>query len=90
MVAFLAFGMAFVSGYLFGRSEPNGGPLAFLKNGDPVTIDADNKELKVEVNESDCAKRKACWVKPPPRESRGVLAKYAKTVHSASEGAITS
>jgi dihydroxy-acid dehydratase len=80
-------------GLVVGHVAPEswtGGPLAFLKNGDQVTIDADNKELSVAVNEAEWSKRKAAWVKPGPRESRGVLAKYAKTVHSASEGAITS
>jgi dihydroxy-acid dehydratase len=80
-------------GLVVGHVAPEswvGGPLAFLKNGDQVTIDADKKELSAAVNEAEWAKRKAGWVKPAPRESRGVLAKYAKTVHSASEGAITS
>ncbi|HWY87372.1 MAG TPA: dihydroxy-acid dehydratase, partial [Gemmataceae bacterium] len=80
-------------GLVVGHVAPEswvGGPLAFLKNGDQVTIDADKKELSVAVSEGDWGKRKAGWAKPAPRESRGVLAKYAKTVHSASEGAITS
>ncbi len=80
-------------GLVVGHVAPEswvGGPLAYLKNGDQVTIDADNKELSVAVNEAEWSKRKAAWVKPGPREARGVLSKYAKTVHSASEGAITS
>ena len=80
-------------GLVVGHVAPEswvGGPLAFLKNDDQVTIDADNKELSVAVGEAEWAKRKAAWVKPGPREARGVLSKYAKTVHSASEGAITS
>lgn len=79
-------------GLVVGHVAPEawvGGPLAFLKNGDMVTIDADKKELSVALSEADLAKRKAGWKQQPPRESRGVLAKYAKTVHSASEGAIT-
>jgi dihydroxy-acid dehydratase len=67
-----------------------GGPLAFVKNGDVVTIDADKKELSVALSEQELAKRKAGWKQPAPREKRGVLAKYAKTVTSASEGATTS
>jgi dihydroxy-acid dehydratase len=43
----------------------------------------------VELAEAELAKRKAAWVKPPPRETRGVLAKYARCVRSASEGAVT-
>ena len=80
-------------GLVVGHVSPEswvGGPLAFVKSGDEVTIDADNKDLTVAVPEADWAKRKAGWKLPPPRETRGVLAKYAKTVHSASEGAITS
>jgi len=67
-----------------------GGPLALLKDGDAVTIDADKKEVSVASSEQELAKRKAAWKQPPPREKRGVLAKYAKTVTSASEGATTS
>jgi dihydroxy-acid dehydratase len=67
-----------------------GGPLAFLKNGDMITIDADKKEVSVALSEQELAKRKSEWKQPPPREKRGVLAKYAKTVRSASEGATTS
>ena len=67
-----------------------GGPLALLNNGDQVTIDAENKEISVALSEQELAKRKAEWKQPPPKEKRGVLAKYAKTVTSASEGATTS
>ncbi len=67
-----------------------GGPLALLKNGDVVTIDADKKIVSVNLSEQELAKRKAAWKQPAPREKRGVLAKYAKTVTSASEGATTS
>jgi dihydroxy-acid dehydratase len=80
-------------GLVVGHVAPEasvGGPLALLKNGDTVTIDADKKEVSVALNEQELAKRKAAWKQPPPREKRGVLAKYAKTVRSASEGATTS
>jgi dihydroxy-acid dehydratase len=80
-------------GLVVGHVAPEasiGGPLALLKNGDTVTIDADKKEVSVALNEQQLAKRKAAWKQPPPREKRGVLAKYAKTVRSASEGATTS
>jgi dihydroxy-acid dehydratase len=66
-----------------------GGPLALLKNGDVVTIDAYKKDVSVALSEQELAKRKAEWKQPPPKEKRGVLAKYAKTVRSASEGAVT-
>jgi dihydroxy-acid dehydratase len=66
-----------------------GGPLALLKDGDPVTIDADAKQLSAALEDNELARRKAGWAKPQPREKRGVLAKYAQTVRSASEGAVT-
>lgn len=67
-----------------------GGPIALLKNGDLVTIDAEKKEVSVALTEQEWAKRKADWKQPAVKEKRGVLAKYAKTVRSASEGATTS
>ncbi len=79
-------------GLVVGHVAPEswvGGPLALLKDGDVVTIDADAKRLDVRLEASELAKRRAAWKQPPPREERGVLAKYAKTVHSASEGAVT-
>jgi dihydroxy-acid dehydratase len=79
-------------GLVVGHVAPEawvGGQLALLKDGDSVTIDADRKELSVALDEGELAKRRAGWKKPEPRESRGVLAKYARTVRSASEGAVT-
>jgi dihydroxy-acid dehydratase len=66
-----------------------GGPIALLKNGDPITIDADTKEVSVALSDAELAKRKAAWRQPAPNATRGVLAKYARTVTSASEGATT-
>jgi len=79
-------------GLVVGHVAPemyNGGPIALLQTGDSITIDADKKLLQANVDASELAKRKAAWKQPPPREKRGVLAKYARTVRSASEGAIT-
>jgi len=79
-------------GLVVGHVAPEawtGGPIAFLKDGDQITIDADAKKLEVALEENELARRRAGWVKPEPRESRGVLAKYARTVRSASEGAVT-
>jgi dihydroxy-acid dehydratase len=79
-------------GLVVGHVAPEawvGGPIALLKDGDTVTIDGDAKTLTVDLSEAELAKRKAAWVKPPPRVERGVLAKYARTVSSASEGATT-
>jgi dihydroxy-acid dehydratase len=79
-------------GLVVGHITPeawNGGPIAFLKNGDQVTIDAEAKTVSVKWDAGELDKRRAGWVKPKPRVSRGVLAKYAHSVHSASEGAVT-
>jgi dihydroxy-acid dehydratase len=67
-----------------------GGPIAFLRDGDMVTIDADAKSLSVAIDEAEFARRREGWTAPAPRVERGVLGKYARTVRSASEGAITS
>jgi dihydroxy-acid dehydratase len=79
-------------GLVVGHVSPEawvGGPLALVKDGDSVTIDADGKLLTLNVSEAELAARRAAWVKPPLRVERGVLAKYAKLVGSASEGAVT-
>ncbi len=67
-----------------------GGNIALLQDGDTVTIDGDAKELNVHLTDEELAKRRAGWTKPPLRVERGVLAKFARTTKSASEGAITS
>ena len=66
-----------------------GGPLAFIENGDKISIDAEKREMTLQVSDRDLAKRKKAWKQPKPRYTRGVLAKYAKLVNSASEGAVT-
>jgi dihydroxy-acid dehydratase len=79
-------------GLVVGHVAPEawvGGPIALLREGDSVTIDADSKLLSVNVDDGELAKRRSKWVKPEPREKRGVLAKYARCVRSASEGAVT-
>jgi dihydroxy-acid dehydratase len=60
-----------------------------VKDGDSITIDADAKTLTLKVPDAELEKRRSAWRKPAPREERGVLAKYARCVHSASEGAVT-
>jgi dihydroxy-acid dehydratase len=80
-------------GLVVGHVAPEawvGGPIALVKEGDKVTIDAEKKLLTLEVSEQELAKRKAAWKAPSPRVERGVLAKYARCVRSASEGAVTS
>ncbi|MBV9122336.1 MAG: dihydroxy-acid dehydratase [Planctomycetes bacterium] len=80
-------------GLVVGHVAPEawvGGPLAFLKDGDPITIDAEAKLLSADLDEAEWARRRQGWTRPAPRVTRGVLAKYARVVHSASEGAVTS
>jgi dihydroxy-acid dehydratase len=79
-------------GLVVGHVAPEawvGGPIALLREGDRVTIDADAKRLEVALDEAELGRRRAAWTAPPPREKRGVLAKYARTARSASEGAGT-
>jgi dihydroxy-acid dehydratase len=79
-------------GLVVGHVAPEawtGGPIALVRDGDSITIDADAKALTLNVDEAELAKRKAAWTKPALRVERGVLAKYARLVHSASEGAVT-
>jgi len=79
-------------GLVVGHVAPEawvGGPIALIQDGDSITLDADAKTLAVDLDDTEFATRRAQWQQPPPRESRGVLAKYARVVHSASEGAIT-
>jgi dihydroxy-acid dehydratase len=79
-------------GLVVGHVAPEawvGGPIAFIKEGDRITIDADAKQLTLEISEAELARRRQSWVRPEPRVARGVLAKYARTVRSASEGAVT-
>ncbi len=66
-----------------------GGPIGLLKEGDLVTINAEKRELSVKLTDAELAARRAGWKAPAPRYTKGVLAKYAKLVSSASEGAVT-
>jgi dihydroxy-acid dehydratase len=79
-------------GFVVGHITPEafvGGPIALLHDGDGITIDAVNNRIDVELSAAELANRKAAWVQPEPRYRHGVLAKYAKLVTSASEGAVT-
>jgi dihydroxy-acid dehydratase len=60
-----------------------------VRNGDPITIDAEKREMSVGIRSAELKKRKQAWKKPAPRYTRGVLAKYAAHVTSASLGAVT-
>ncbi len=79
-------------GLVVGRITPEayaGGALALVKRGDSVTIDAERQELTLDVSAKELAKRRQAWRKPKPRYTKGVLAKYASAVTSASLGAVT-
>ncbi|VVP67275.1 Dihydroxy-acid dehydratase [Pseudomonas fluorescens] len=79
-------------GFVVGHITPEafeGGPIALVEDGDRITIDAETRQITVDVTDAELARRKASWVRPESRYKRGVLAKYAKTVSSASEGAVT-
>jgi dihydroxy-acid dehydratase len=79
-------------GFIVGHIVPEaqeGGPIGLLKNGDIVTIDAENNALSVAVSDQDMAARRAAWSMPPYKASRGTLYKYIKNVKNASEGCVT-
>ncbi len=79
-------------GFIIGHVVPEaqeGGPIALVKNGDVITIDAEKNALDVEVSEAELAKRKSEWKMPPYKATRGTLWKYIKSVKNASEGCVT-
>jgi dihydroxy-acid dehydratase len=79
-------------GLVVGHVAPEaavGGTLALVRDGDPVTIDADRRVLELDVPEAELARRRAAWTPPPPKYTAGVLAKYTRLVSSASLGAVT-
>jgi dihydroxy-acid dehydratase len=79
-------------GFMVGHVAPEafrGGPLAALRDGDMVVVDAEAQELRVELSDDELAERMRDWQPPEPRYTWGALAKYAALVSSASEGAVT-
>ena len=79
-------------GLMAGHVAPEaaaGGPIAAVREGDTIAFDIDARTLNLEVDEAEIARRLEEWTPPPPRWERGVFAKYARSVSSASEGAIT-
>jgi dihydroxy-acid dehydratase len=79
-------------GFCIGHVAPeatDGGPIAFVKNGDRIRIDVHTKSLNLLVSEDELANRRKGWKPNPPRYTSGVLGKYAKLVQGAETGAIT-
>jgi dihydroxy-acid dehydratase len=79
-------------GFVVGHITPEayvGGPIALVKNGDTITIDARTREITLEISAKEFKARRAAWKRMKPRYTRGVLAKYAAHVTSASLGAVT-
>ena len=79
-------------GFLVGHIAPEaqaGGPLALVRDGDRITIDALTNEISVDVAESELGLRRKHWEAPPLKANRGTLAKYIRLVKSASEGCVT-
>jgi dihydroxy-acid dehydratase len=79
-------------GFVVGHISPEaavGGPIALVHDGDEITIDAITREIRLNVAEAALKQRHAAWKAPEPYARRGVLAKYARSVSSASHGAVT-
>ncbi|KAI1060625.1 hypothetical protein LB506_007462 [Fusarium annulatum] len=79
-------------GFIVGHVVPEamvGGPIALVKDGDVITIDAIRNRIDVDITDEEMEKRRSEWKAPEPRVKRGVLAKYAKLVGDASHGAVT-
>jgi dihydroxy-acid dehydratase len=79
-------------GFIVGHVTPEaqeGGPIALVRNGDRITVDAVARTLDVQLDEAQMAARRKGWRPPPLKVTRGVLYKYIQTVKPASEGCIT-
>ncbi|WP_188050945.1 dihydroxy-acid dehydratase [Flavobacterium sp. GP15] len=79
-------------GFVVGHITPeafDGGGIALVKNGDTITIDAKNNTINLKISDDEFAARKALWVQPELKATKGVLLKYARAVSSASTGCVT-
>ncbi len=79
-------------GMVVGHVAPEafvGGPIALVVEGDSITIDAHHQLIQINVDEAELDRRRRVWKQPPPRYTRGVLAKFARLASSASRGAVT-
>jgi len=79
-------------GFIVGHVTPEaqeGGPIALVRDGDLITIDAQANRIDVALSDEELARRRAAWQPPPLKATRGILAKYIRCVQSASEGCVT-
>jgi len=79
-------------GFSVGHIAPEafvGGPIALVRDGDQIVIDADARKIEVVVDDAELERRRAEWAQPPPRYTQGALAKYARVVGQADHGAVT-
>jgi dihydroxy-acid dehydratase len=79
-------------GFVIGHVTPeafDGGPIALVEDGDRIVVDAERREINLLVGEAELSARRARWQRPAPYAISGTLAKYARLVSSASEGAVT-
>ena len=79
-------------GFVLGHITPEaieGGPIAIIEDGDQITIDAKKRQLNLDISAAELKRRLKAWKRPQPRYTKGILAKYAKTVSNASLGAVT-
>jgi dihydroxy-acid dehydratase len=79
-------------GFIIGHVVPEaqeGGPIALVKTGDLITINAETNEIKMDVSDEELSSRKANWTMPPYKATRGTLYKFIKNVKTASEGCVT-
>ncbi|HEY0109409.1 MAG TPA: dihydroxy-acid dehydratase, partial [Fibrella sp.] len=79
-------------GFVVGHVTPeafDGGPIAFVKDGDRITLDAVGRELTLHVSDEELADRRSRWTQPAPSFTKGMLGKYIRNVKSASEGCVT-
>jgi dihydroxy-acid dehydratase len=80
------------AGFIVGHVTPEaqlGGPIALVKNGDRITIDAEANRITIDLSDDELSRRKKAWTAPPYKATRGTLYKYIKNVKSASEGCVT-
>jgi dihydroxy-acid dehydratase len=79
-------------GFIIGHIVPEaqeGGPLALIRDGDVISIDADSKTLSVDISDAELEQRHKDWTMPPYKAERGTLYKYIQCVRNASEGCVT-